>query len=308
MIVNIDDLDYIITDTELEALLLENKLIKRYKPRYNTLLKNYKNYPYIKINLKDKFPKLEIAKDIKDDNAKYFGPYTRNSCVYEAIECLKEIFPIRRCNKKFTKTSEPCLNFHLKKCLGPCYGKVSQNEYFQLINKIIMFLKGKNCNVIKEIEKKMHKEAEKKNFEKALKLKNQIKSLRHIINKQKAVNLALLDYDIIAFIEREDGFINILFVRWGQMLGKFSTNIYDYNKKEIERFIKKYYATDWIRKKHKLVLQEKIDEIQIIESYLSLNKINNIKIKHKINRNIVDEATDKIINSLNRFKKFKASL
>jgi len=285
MVERITDLEYIITDSELEALILECNLIKKHRPKYNVMLKDDKQYPYIKITIKEDYPRLLIVREIKKDGAKYFGPYTDVTAVNRTIDLLKSLFPIRYCSKNISRAigkERPCLNYHIKKCVGPCRGNVSKEQYRELIDSIIMMLEGKQEEVLKQLEDKMHQAADNLDFEKAAEIRDNMNSLIKIAEKQKVISSALIDQDIIAFaLNESESCIQVFFVRGGKLIGREHFLIEDTklsdSKEILSSFIKQYYGSDALIPRE-IILQEEIDEINIIERWLSDKKGGRVKL------------------------------
>src|SRR5690554_2391826 len=202
MVQNITEFEYIVTDSELEALILECNLIKKHRPRYNILLKDDKTYPYIKVTTGETYPRVFVTRKVLKDKAKYFGPYTSSYAVKQTIETIKRIYPIRVCNKKIGEEGikeRPCLNYHIKQCVGPCTGNVDSIKYREMIQEILQILDGKQDKLIKKLQSEMQVAAEKMEFEKAGQIRDQINALQQISEKQKMVSTSLVDQDIIAF-------------------------------------------------------------------------------------------------------------
>ncbi|NLK35072.1 MAG: excinuclease ABC subunit UvrC [Gracilibacteraceae bacterium] len=285
MVMRIADFEYIITDSELEALILECNLIKKHRPRYNVMLKDDKQYPYIKITIKEDYPRLLIVREIKKDGAKYFGPYTDVTAVNRTIDLLKSLFPIRYCSKNISRVmgkERPCLNYHIKKCAGPCQGNISRKQYRELIDSIIMVLEGKQEGVLKQLEEKMHKAADSLDFEKAAEIRDNMNSLIKIAEKQKVISSALVDQDIIAFaLNESESCIQVFFVRRGKLIGREHFLIEDIklsdSKEILSSFIKQYYGS-YALIPREIILQEEIDEINIIERWLSDKKGGRVKL------------------------------
>ncbi|HQL36860.1 MAG TPA: excinuclease ABC subunit UvrC, partial [Bacillota bacterium] len=285
MVERITDLEYIITDSELEALILECNFIKKHRPKYNVMLKDDKQYPYIKITVKEDYPRLLIVREIKKDGAKYFGPYTDVTAVNRTIDLLKGLFPIRYCSKNISRAigkERPCLNYHIKKCIGPCQGNVSKEQYRELIDSVIMMLEGKQEEVLKQLEDKMHQAADNLDFEKAAEIRDNMNSLIKIAEKQKVISSALIDQDIIAFaLNESESCIQVFFVRGGKLIGREHFLIEDTklsdSKEILSSFIKQYYGSDALIPRE-IILQEEIDEINIIERWLSDKKGGRVKL------------------------------
>lgn len=292
MIPNIKKVDYKVTDTELEALVLESKLIKKYKPKYNSLLKNFKGYPYIKIT-KEVYPRLEITYNISKDNAWYFGPYDKKNIVYEVVKSIEDLFPIRKCGKDINLSS--CLYKDIGKCLAPCV-RENGKKYNEMINNIKKLITGEYDDLIDNIEIKMKKEAKKLNFEKAQEYKNKMNILNHIIYKQKIVSKALTEEKNIIIEEtiRED--IKIYFIIGGRISDKLIID--NKNKKNITHILKYYvYKFKNQKKDDKDILpQEEIDEAQIIQNWVRTNAVCYIDIDGQSSTHeIVNKLYNKII-------------
>lgn len=276
MVERIADLEYIITDSELEALILECNLIKKHRPRYNIMLKDDKQYPYIKLTVNEDYPRLLVVREIKKDGARYFGPYTDVGAVNRTMELLKSLFPLRCCNKNINRImgkERPCLNYHINKCIGPCLGNVSKEQYKELTGSVIMMLEGKQEEILKLLEQKMHQAAESLNFEKAAEIRDNMNSLIKIGEKQKIISSAPVDQDIIAYAaDQSVSCIQIFFVRGGKLIGREHFLIEDTKlsdtKEILSSFIKQFYGAGKLVPKE-ILLQEETDELQVIEKWLS---------------------------------------
>ncbi len=299
MKVVLEDFDYIITDTELEALILENKLIKKYKPKYNAMLKNFENYKYIKIT-DEKFSRVVMETDSGNDG-RFYGPFSKTHFVAEAIELLRDIFRIRRCNKDLNSDSlNPCLHYHIKRCIGPCRSDISKTEYNKIIGEIMLLLEGKNEELIKTIENDMINASKNMEFEKAALYRDKISMIKRISFKQRAVTLAMSDNDIIAFLIEEDN-IYIFYICNGKILGKlflkdFNPNHSDINK-QIKDFISNHYnGLSQLALTSEVIAKEDIDEAQIIERWLLNENGIYFRIEHIDNiEKTIDLTKDKII-------------
>jgi excinuclease ABC subunit C len=305
MVERITDLEYIITDSELEALILECNLIKKHRPKYNVMLKDDKQYPYIKITVNEDYPRLLTVRNIKRDGARYFGPYTDVGAVNKTKELLEKLFPIRDCSKNIAKIAgkeRPCLNYHIERCIAPCLGSVSKEEYRKLVDSVIMVLDGKQEEVLKELENKMHKAAENLNFEKAAEIRDNMNSLIKIGEKQKVISSAVTDQDAVAFaLEQGQCCIQVFFIRGGKLIGREHFLIEDIkmsdSKEILSSFIKQFYDSAIIPKE--VILQEEIDEINIIEQWLSSKRGSKVRItvpkrgeKHKLIEMVSKNAED----------------
>lgn len=308
MVERIRNLEYIITDTELEALILECNLIKKHKPKYNILLKDDKHYPYIKVTVKEDYPRIMITREIKKDGSRYFGPYTDIMAVNRTIELINKLFPIRSCNKNMAKIAgkeRPCLNFHINRCMAPCQGNVDKQEYKEVVNGIILVLEGKQDEMIDELGQKMQQAAEGLDFEKAAEIRDSIASLRKIGEKQKIISSDFVDQDVIA-MARQDGEVcmQVFFVRGGKLIGRehFLLNGGDLDDggEVISSFIKQFYNGDTYVPKE-IIMQYEIEDVEIIGSWLSEKRGSKVKLtvpqkgeKHKLIEMVSKNAEDTI--------------
>ena len=286
LVSQISSFDYIITDSELEALVLECNLIKKYRPKFNVLLKDDKNYPYIKITMKEYYPRILITRRRINDNAKYFGPYSNTSAVKNTVSFLKKLFPLQYCNKVFDgkKTAKrPCLNYHIKKCPGLCCKNINQKEYLEVIKSVCDFLSGKHESILKDLEKKMHAYSKNMEYEKAAVVRDRIESIRHVKEKQKALSLSMENQDVIALEKDADkACIQVMFIRKGKLIGKehfFMEKIKGAQNKEVlSSFIKQFYNLSTHIPKI-IILQESIGDLKVIEKWLSDKRGSKISIK-----------------------------
>lgn len=275
MVPKIENIEYIVTDSEVEALILECNLIKFNRPKYNILLRDDKQYPYIKIATSQPFPRLEVVRRVKKDGARYFGPYADVGAMREAIDVINKVFPIRSCKKDLSQVplkERPCLNYYIKRCLAPCQGSVEQEEYDEMIKNIIMFLEGKQETLIKQLREKMEEEAAKLDFEKAAILRDQISALQKVLEEQKIVSTDMTDQDIIAMARGIDTVcIQVFFVREGKLVERepfILSNTKGAERKEIlTAFVKQFYNnTNFIPKE--IIIEEEIDDKITIQEWL----------------------------------------
>ena len=281
MVALIDHFEYIVVDNEAEALILECNLIKENRPKFNVLLKDDKTYPYIKIDVKSDYPGVYITRKFANDGSKYFGPYANPGAAKEMIDFIKQRYKIRQC-KNFKYKDRPCLNYHIKRCLAPCMGYVSKEEYRKQIDEIIDFLDGKQEKVIKEIEKQIKEASERLEFEQAAYLRDKKLAIERVGEKQKVSNLSENNIDVIGMSKSDlDVCIEIFFVRGSKMIGRehyFFPELKEMEDKEIlGGFIKQYY----IEKQNipnKIMLREELDDKEAIEQWLS-KKINGRKVE-----------------------------
>lgn len=272
MVSLIDHFEYIVVDNEAEALILECNLIKKNRPKFNVLLKDDKTYPYIKIDIKSDYPNVIITRRLLNDGAKYFGPYANPGAAKEMLDFIKQKYKIRQC-KNFKSTTRPCLNYHIKRCLAPCVGYVTPEEYRKQIDEIIDLLDGKTEKIIKELEKQMQEASEKLDFEKAADLRDRKMAIERVSAKQKVSNISENNIDVIGLYKSElEVCIEIFFVRGSKMIGRehyFFNELKDMEDSEIlSGFIKQYYL-DNPNIPSKIMLREELPEKNILEKWLS---------------------------------------
>lgn len=276
MVAKIKEFEYIVTDTELEALILECNLIKDIKPRYNILLKDDKNYPYIKITMNEDYPRIYMTRRVENDGARYFGPYSNVFSVRETINLIKKVFPIRTCKRilpRDTGKSRPCLNYHIGQCLGPCAGHVGMEEYRAAVRDICSFLEGKQDAIIAKLDKQMKEASERLEFEQAAVLRNKLMSLRHVTQEQKVLSVADVDQDIVGFAaSKTDTCVQVFFVRNGKLIGRRYYIIEGNGEADLKEtassFLKQFYGTaDLIPAE--IISAAEVDDRELIEGWLS---------------------------------------
>ena len=285
MVKNIAEFEYIVTDSEMEALILECNLIKKYSPKYNILLKDDKFYPFIKITVNDDYPRVFVTRRFAKDGSKYFGPYTNGSAVYETLDLIYKIFPLRNCKLVIKENGEkvrPCLNYHIKKCLGPCGGHISKEEYGKMINDIIDILSGKETYITKMLKSDMEKAAEELEFEKAASLRDKILSINAIAEKQKIFKTMEGDEDFINIEQDEkDSCIQVFFSRDGKIIGRehfiFESTANEGIGEIIEDFIGSFYGGT--AKIPKAIYVPQIDNFDLMEEYLTIKRGSKVWIK-----------------------------
>ena len=278
--------EYIVTDSELEALVLENNLIKENSPKYNTLLKDDKTYPYIKVTVGEDYPRILFSRTMKKDKSRYFGPYTSAAAVKDTIELLNKLYQLRTCNRvlpRDTGLERPCLNYHIKQCLAPCQGYVSKEEYRQQVAGALEFLNGNYSPILKDLEEKMNKAAEELEFEEAARYRDLLSSVRQVSQKQKITEGVGEDKDILALYQDEtEAVVQVFFVRDGKLIGRehyYMTHVPENNKLAIlQDFVKQFYAgTPFIPRE--LMLQYEIEDAELIEKWLSERKGSRVYLK-----------------------------
>ena len=244
------DFEYIVTDSEVEALILENNLIKKHRPWFNVQLRDDKTYPFIKITLEDEFPRVVVTRRVEQDGSRYFGPYADAGAMRDTLRFLRGSFPIRSCSKKISEDqpqeARPCLNYHIKKCLSPCTGRISKEAYMELVNQIILCLEGRHDQVVRAMKREMQAASDSLDFERAACIRDAIRAIERVTERQKIVLDSGSDIDVVGYFREEaDACVQVFFVRSGKLMGRerfFITNIHDVPDTEIlTAFVKQYY-------------------------------------------------------------------
>ncbi|MDH5087074.1 excinuclease ABC subunit C [Clostridium perfringens] len=312
MVKNIAEFEYIVTDSEMEALILECNLIKKYSPRYNIALKDDKFYPFIKITTNEDFPRVYVTRNFAKDGNRYFGPYTNGTAVYEVMGLIKKLFPLRTCKKTIVEGGEPtraCLNYHINLCKAPCAGYVSKAEYWKMIDEIINILNGTDTSIIKNLKLEMEKAAEELEFEKAAKIRDRILAIELISEKQKMFTVKEGDEDFIdLYTDEKDGCAQVFFVREGKVTGRehfMIENISDDPVKEvISSFIASFYGgTAQIPKT--IYVPEEIEDQELIEKFLTEKRGSKVWIKvpkKGDKKNLLDMVRNNAKIMLDQFK------
>ena len=276
MVKQIARFEYIVTDSELEALVLENNLIKENSPKYNTLLKDDKTYPFIKVTVGEEFPRVLFSREMKKDRSRYFGPYTSAGAVKDTIELLNKLFKLRTCNRVLPRDigeERPCLNHHIGQCLAPCQGYIDREEYRGRVDQALDFLGGNYNMILKDLEKKMQEASEELNFEEAIRYRDLFESVKSVAQRQKITHSDGEDKDIIAMAQDEqDAVIQVFFIRGGKLIGRehyYMTNVSGLLRRDIlQQFIQQFYAgTPFLPRE--LILQEAVEDMEVLEQWLS---------------------------------------
>ena len=292
MVTHITRFEYIITDSELEALVLECNLIKEHRPKYNTMLKDDKSYPFIKVTVHEPYPRVLFARRMKKDKARYFGPYTSGGAVKDVIELVRKLYQVRSCNRNLprdTGKDRPCLYYHMKQCKAPCQGYISQEEYRKNINKVIKFLNGDFQDTISELMEKMQKASEEMRYEDAMEYRDLIRSIEKIGERQKITGYGQEDRDIIAVamdesedLRDQDAVVQVFFIRDGKLIGRdhFYLRVAkgDTKSQVLSSFLKQFYAgTPFIPSE--IMLQSEIEDAEIIEEWLTTRRKQKVHIR-----------------------------
>ncbi|EJT6496253.1 excinuclease ABC subunit UvrC [Clostridium perfringens] len=312
MVKNIAEFEYIVTDSEMEALILECNLIKKYSPRYNIALKDDKFYPFIKITTNEDFPRVYVTRNFAKDGNRYFGPYTNGTAVYEVMGLIKKLFPLRTCKKAIVEGGEPtraCLNYHINLCKAPCAGYISKAEYWEMIDEIINILNGTDTSIIKNLKLEMEKAAEELEFEKAAKIRDRILAIELISEKQKMFTVKEGDEDFIdLYTDEKDGCAQVFFVREGKVTGREHFMIEDIGddpvKEVISSFIASFYGgTAQIPKT--IYVPEEIEDQELIEKFLTEKRGSKVWIKvpkKGDKKNLLDMVRNNAKIMLDQFK------
>lgn len=276
MVSQIERFEYIVTDSELEALVLENNLIKEHRPKYNTMLKDDKTYPYIKVTVAEEYPRILFSRVMKKDRSKYFGPYTSAAAVRDTIELMNRLFLLRTCNKSLPRDigkDRPCLNYHIKQCAAPCAGYVTKQDYRAHIDQALDFLNGNYAPILKDLKEHMEQASEAMDFEEAIRYRELLNSVKSVAQKQKITGNDEEDKDVIAMcMEGADCVVQVFFVRGGKLIGRehfYMTHVTEGERGQVlTDFVKQFYSgTPFIPRE--LMLQEPIEDMELIEQWLT---------------------------------------
>jgi len=277
MVARVNELDFFITSSEQEALILECNLIKRHRPRYNVRLKDDKTFPYLKIDLNDDWPRVHITRRLEEDGGRYFGPFASAKSVRQTLKVIKGIFPFRSCSRAITGTdSRACLDYYIHHCLAPCIGVASKEEYAEVIKQVILFLEGKQEVVVRELESKMNKAAEALNFEQAAWLRDRIQAINRVIEGQRIATAVRGEQDVIALVgDKDQAYVQVFFIRGGKLIGRESFVLQGTRSEEprqiMTSFIKQFYSSNpYIPPL--LLLQYPVEDTTVIENWLQSKK------------------------------------
>lgn len=286
MVSRIKRFEYIVTDSEMEALILECNLIKEHQPRYNTMLKDDKAYPFIRLTVKEEYPRVMIARDMKKDGSKYYGPFTNAGAVKDTIELLTKIYKLRTCRKSLPKDmgkGRPCLNYHMHQCDAPCMGYISKEEYHEKFKKAQEFLNGNYKEVMEMLQNKMNSASENMEYEEAAQYRDLLNSVKSISQRQKITGSEFVDRDIMAYsVDGYDAVVQVFFIRQGKMLGRehfhLTTALQNGGGELLSSFIKQYYAgTPYIPQE--LLVPQQIEDAEVIEQWLTMKRGQKVSIK-----------------------------
>ncbi len=279
LVKKVADLDYIVTDSEVEALVLESNFIKEYQPRYNVLLKDDKQYPFIKITIEESFPRIFLERKFVQDGSRYFGPYTNVGAVRDTLDLLRKIFPLRFCRQDLRPGKatgrRPCLNYQLGRCLAPCQGAVKTEEYQQVVEKVILFLEGKQDLLLPEFKKKMQQAAAELKFEEASLWRDRCQSIETVLQKQKIVSVDLNDQDVLALVcddaEKKKALVQVFFIRSGKLVGKEQFSLKNTVNRENDEILKSFMQQFYSRAFYiprEIILSTEPEDKELLEEWL----------------------------------------
>jgi excinuclease ABC subunit C len=310
LVEHIADLEYFVTGTEEEALILEYNLVQRHQPYYNVRLKDGKSYPYLKISLNEEWPRVFLTRTIEEDGGRYFGPFSSSRSLKQTIKVLKGIFPLRSCTKPITgKEKRPCLNFHIHQCLAPCVGAVSKQEYMDMIRQVIMFLEGRQDKVIRSLESRMQKASESLDFEKAAVLRDQVQSINNVIESQKLAARVKGEQDVIAFVTENDrAYVQVFFIRGSRLIGREGFTLQGVESEEpvpiMTGFIKQFYGSaPYVPPV--LLLQHEVEDKAVIEEWLRKKRGTSVTIEtpsRGSKKKLVEIVAENAVQSLRQIK------
>lgn len=315
MVAKIADIETIVTSSEVEALILECNLIKKYRPRYNIMLKDDKSYPYLKVTLNEEFPRLYVTRRQMRDGAKYYGPYADAGAMHATVKLLRSMFPLRTC--RTMNAERPCLNYHIKRCLAPCAGLVSKEEYGNMIKSVCMVLDGRTAELERDLKRRMQEAADNYAFEEAARLRDQLQAVMRLNEQQKAVTGQDSDMDIIGFAKDMTGIcIQIFFVRKGKLLGRDNFFLQDDGESEqevITAFVKQYYnEASYIPREIALPMLPDAEEQAVIERWLAekaQRKAELVRPQRGVKKDLLQLANDNAVKLLEeRLRKGQLSL
>jgi excinuclease ABC subunit C len=314
LVSHVADLEYIVTDTELEALVLECSLIKKYQPHYNVRLRDDKQYPYLCLTTSEPFPRLILVRRVRQDNNRYFGPYPGSRAVYATMELVNRIFPLISCGKSFDgrPVQKPCLYYHLGQCLAPCAGLADREEYRAAVKDVEDFLNGRQEHIVRKLRLEMEEAAESLEFERAARLRDRLQGVEEVLQRQKVISTEMIDQDVIAVVEDNTGLngacVQMFFIRGGKLIGQSHYLVEGTDEQSeadvVGEFVKQYYQNaNYIPQE--ILLPHEMDEIAIVQSWLRQKKGKKVEIHVPLRgdkKKLVDMATENAAHALEQIK------
>jgi excinuclease ABC subunit C len=310
MVSQAHDLEFFVTGTETEAIILEYNLIQRHQPHFNIRLKDGKSYPFLKISLNEEWPRIYVTRKMEDDGGRYFGPFASAKSLKQTVKVLKGMFPFRTCSRPITgKDPRPCLNYYIHLCPGPCIGAVTRQEYSRMIKQVILFLEGKQEQVVRTLRNKMEKASESMEYEKAAVLRDQIQSIEKVIEDQKITARVKGEQDVIAFVtERDQAYVQVFFIRRGRLIGRESFVLQGASSEEPEQimtgFVKQYYGSASYLPPL-LLLQHPVEDSKVIEEWLRQKRGGAFRLEVPVKGNkkmLVDTVAENAAQALRQLK------
>lgn len=314
LVSNIADLEYIVTDSELEALVLECSLIKKHQPQYNVRLRDDRQYPYLCLTTREPFPRLLLVRRVRDDKNRYFGPYPNSRAVYTTMELVNRIFPLISCGKSFDgrPVQKPCLYHHMGQCLAPCAGLADKEEYALAVKDVGDFLDGRQEQVVKKLREEMAEASEALEFERAARLRDRIQGVEEVLQRQKVITTEMIDQDVIAVVEDNTGLngscVQMFFIRGGKLIGQNHFMVEGTGEETqgdvVQEFVKQYYQTAAYIPQE-ILLPHDMDEIAIVQSWLRQKKGKKVEIQVPLRgdkKKLVDMATENATHALEQIK------
>jgi excinuclease ABC subunit C len=307
---SIHDFDFIVTDSELEALILEANLIKKHRPRYNVRLKDDKRYPYIRVRWAEDFPRIDMTRQMRRDGSRYFGPFTATWAVGRTLDLLRRLFPYRTCDRIITgKDRRPCLYYHIKRCSGPCIGAISKDDYRATIERTCFFLEGKTEDIVSKLSREMEASATRLEFEEAARLRDQLQAIGRVVEEQRVVSKKYKDQDVVAFA-RADGeaCVQVFFIRHGKLIGREYFVLEGTADEDAPHIMSAFLTQFYSEAAHipsEILLPEEVDETLIIESWLRSKRGRKVSLlvpRRGQNKDLVKMATDNAVETLNHLK------
>jgi len=309
LVEHIDNIDFFIANSEQEALIMELNFIKQYRPHYNIMLKDDKSFPYLKIDLNEKWPRVYVTRRFEQDGGRYFGPFSNGGSVKQTLRIVKRLFPLRFCSRDLNKPSRPCLEYHLGHCLAPCTGEVKPDDYAQVIKEVTLFLEGKRDNVIKELHEKMNRASDTMDYEGAARIRDQIQSMHQVIEGERIAAVIRGDEDVIAFVEEGDrAYVQVFFVRENKLTGREGFLMQGARQEEPSKimtgFIQQYYSSS-PQIPPLLLLQYPVEDKEVLREWLKVKRGGavNIEVPRKgVKKQLIDTAAENARLGLEQIK------
>ena len=309
LVEHINDIDFFIASSEQEALIMELNFIKQYRPHYNIMLKDDKSFPYLKIDVNEKWPRIYVTRRFEQDGGRYFGPFSNGGSVKQTLRIIKRLFPMRFCSQDLNKPTRPCLEYHLGHCLAPCTGNVQPEDYAQVIKEVTLFLEGKRDNVIKELQEKMNHASEATDYENAARIRDQIQSMHQVIEGEKIAAVIRGDEDVIAFVQEGDqAYVQVLFIRENKLTGREGFLMQGARHEEPSKimtgFIPQYYSSS-TQIPPLLLIQYPVEDKEVLREWLKGKRGGAVEIESPrkgVKKQLIDTAAENARQGLEQIK------